>query len=110
MLDARRGSNEVMEIHDRHSSFHLAFIHTCYFQVRLIHKGCAQVTCLEPFRSQPRLDKQHTTRVQVVPHRLQCLSHTRQSFRITYRTEQAHNHVERVPEIEVYHVRVVKGN
>src|SRR5260370_3408165 len=110
MLDARRGSNEVMKIHDRHSSFHLAFIHTRYFQVRLIHKGCAQVTCLEPFRSQPRLDERHPARVQATPHRLQRVPRTGQSFRLTYRTEQAHNHVERVPEVEVHHVRVVKGN
>src|SRR6266705_560723 len=110
MLNSCRGSNDVMEIHNRQSSFHLALIHARYFQVRLIHKGCAQVTCLEPFRSQPRLDEQHTTRVQVAPHRLQRLSHTQQSFRITYRTEQAHDHVERVPEIEVHHVRAVKGD
>src|SRR5258708_2206886 len=110
MLNSRWGSNEVMKIHNRHSSFHLALIHARYFQVRLIHKGCAQVTCLEHFRSQPRLDEQHTTRVQVAPHRLQRLSYTRQSFRITYRTEQAHNHVERVPEIEVHHVRVMKDD
>src|SRR5260221_836741 len=110
MLNSRRGSNEVMKIHNGHSSFHLALIHARYFQVRLIHKGCAQVTCLEPFRSQPRLDEQHTTGVQVAPHRLQCQPHTRQSFCITYRTEQAHNHVECVPEIEVRHVRVVKGD
>src|SRR6266567_1941249 len=74
MLNSCRGSNEVMEIHNRQSSFHLALIHARYFQVRLIHKGCAQVTCLEPFRSQPRLDEQHTTRVQVAPHRLQRVS------------------------------------
>src|SRR6266567_1587315 len=110
MLNPRVGSHEVVEVHDRQSSFHLSLIHTRNFQIWLIHKGCAQMPYLEPSRSQPWLNEQHTTRVQVTPHRLQCLSQTRQSFRITYRTEQAHHHVECVPEIEVHHVRVVKSD
>src|SRR6266487_3148455 len=106
----RGGSHKVVEVHNRHSSFHLSLIHTCYFQIWLIHKGCAQETYFVRLGSQPWLDEQHATRVQMTSHRLQRLPQTRQSFRITYRTEQTQDHVERVPEIEVHHIRVVKDD
>src|SRR6266699_3406443 len=96
MLNPRVGSHEVVEVHNRHSSFHLSLIHTRNFQIWLIHKGCAQMPYLEHSRGQPWLNEQHTTRVQVTSHRLQRLPQTRQSFRITYRAEQAQDHVERV--------------
>src|SRR5215472_926264 len=110
MLYTRGSSHQVVEVRDRYSSFHLSLIHTCYFQIWLIHKGCAQVTYFVRLGSQPWLDEQHATRVQVTPHRLQRLPQARQSFRIPYRTKQTHDHVERVPQIEIHHVPVVKGH
>src|SRR5438067_12306768 len=110
VLNSLRSSHEIVEVHDGDTIFHFTLVHASNLEIWLIHEDSPNMPNLVDFRSQPGLDKNSPTRIEMAAHCLQRLVQSWNSFDVANRTEQANNHIELAPKVKVDHVSMMKDD